>query len=369
MRIPRMLKHKRTGWAFVVDPRTAKQVMLGHHGTSEANDRYREWVQAYCRSMKAEPPLDPLCPKTVGGILSAWLDSCHDLYRRADGKVTGEYSVCKQSVKNFVDYQDRLPGTMNEADMIAVRDKLVAAGLSRKTIHEYLNRFLRAMSWAAKRKWVTLETIQSLKNYERLRIGQAAPAKIVEAIEPLHLFKIYKNLPARWKPVFAWHLFTAQRVETALSVCVEEIDQKQKPWRYTPKQHKGTWRGQKLEILIGPRARSVLEKVLKKVKTGYLFPGRSMVKGKAYKGPRQHAGYRDVLETLCRKLDMPHYTPRQIRHSAATWLRSHGVDEGIVGAIMGHGAGSSLKTGSHTITGRYAAIHRRAVESVVERFG
>ena len=353
----------------MVDPRTGKQVMLGHHGTSEATDRYRIWVQDYCKALKHEPAADPLAPKTVGGILSAWLDSCHDLYRRADGKLTGEYSVCKQSAKTYAEFQDRLPGSMNESDMIAVRDNLIARGLSRKTIHEYMGRFIRAMEWAAKRKWVALETVQSLKNYERVRIGQAKSAKVVEPIPPLHLVKIYKNLPARWKPVFAWHLYTGQRVETALAVQVEEIDQKQEPWRYRPRQHKGAWRGQTLEILIGPRARSVLQKVLKKVKEGYLFQGRSMVKGKAYKGPRQHAGYRDALEVVCRKLEFPAYTPRQIRHSAATWLRSHGVDEGIVGAILGHGGGTSLKTGSHTITGRYAAIHRRTVESVVEKYG
>jgi integrase len=66
---------------------------------------------------------------------------------------------------------------------------------------------------------------------------------------------------------------------------------------------------------------------------------------------------------------MPRYNPRQIRHSAATWLRSHGIDEGIVGAILGHGGGSTLGTGSGSITGRYAQIHRRVVNEVVERFG
>lgn len=369
MRIPRLLHHKRTGWAFVVDPRNGKQVMLGHHGTVEAIDKYRRWVLEFCKQAKVDPAPAASHPKTVGGIMAAWLDSCHDLYRRADGRLTGEYGVCKSAVKAFLEYADRDPASLSGADMIAVRDQLSAKGLSRKTVHEYLGRFLRAMDWAGKRKWIPLETVLGLKHYERLRIGQAKASKIVEPIPPLHLLRIYRALTARWRPVMAWHLYTGQRVETALAIRVEDLDRKRHPWIYRPAQHKGLWRGHKLEILIGPRARTVLEKILKKTKEGYLFEGRSMLKARRYKGPRQHAGYRDAMEVVCRKLGIPQYTPRQIRHSAATWLRSHGIDEGIVGAILGHGAGTALRTGSHTITGRYAAIHRRTVEEVVERFG
>jgi hypothetical protein len=48
------------------------------------------------------------------------------------------------------------------------------------------------------------------------------------------------------------------------------------------------------------------------------------------------------------------------------------VPEPIIGAIMGHhgkGDDDSMSTGSGTITGRYAAVPRRRVEAVVEKWG
>ena len=69
---------------------------------------------------------------------------------------------------------------------------------------------------------------------------------------------------------------------------------------------------------------------------------------------------------------IPHYTPRQVRHTAATYLIDRMVPEPIIGAIMGHhgkGDDDSMSTGSGTITGRYAAVPRRRVESVVEKWG
>lgn len=367
--------------------------MMGHAGTQTAETNYREWLAAYLteRGEPLDTALDMTRPTVCSAMWAAWLNHCHDRYRRTDGKVTGEVGVCRQAILAFTRFQDVRLDLFARDHLLAVRDQLALAGKSRKTVHEYLNRIVRSFRWAEARGWVKIAQVESLKNYERLRVTQAKPSKIVEAIPPIDLLRLYRHLAPRWRPVLLWHLLTGQRVETALAVRGVDIDQTTTPWRYCPTQHKGTWRGQKLYILIGPRARAALAVALKRRPTGWLFPGKQQIKGLAYHGPATVSGYRQAFEYAIKRVNdaaaarwlklgrkgtakqplptMPRYNPRQVRHSAATWLRSHGIDEGIVGAILGHGGGATLHTGSGSITGRYAQIHRRVVAEVVERFG
>lgn len=393
MRIPKLLTHKRTGWAFVKDPRTGRQVMMGHAGTVEAQENYTRWLAEFIKA-KAEPavPATPGRPQTVSMLLALWLEDCRSKYRRRDGTLTGTYHSCLQAAKVFDHLQDLPVHRVRKGDLIPVRDALHARGLAAKTINEYLGAFVRAFRFGFHRDWVTGEQLNDLKMWERIPSQKAKASKRVEAIPPLHLFLLWRHLRPRWRQVYLWHLFTGQRVQTALAVEAGQIDQSRKPWRYSPGQHKGSWRGHELTILVGPRARDALAPVLKRKAEGLLFRGRRVIRdGRAYLGPPTASGYKNALrwavdranaqaadrwKKLKRKPSakkalpvLPYYSPRQVRHSAATWLRSHGVDEGIIGAILGHGGGSTLRTGSQTITGRYAQIHRRIVEDVVERFG
>lgn len=392
IRIPKLLRHKRTGWAYVKDPRTGKQVMMGHAGTPAAETNYRQWLADYLRE-KAEPARvdSPSRPLVCSALWALWLDQCHERYRRADGKPSGEVGVCRQAVKLFMPFQDLHLDAFSREHLLQVRDQLVLEGKTRKTIHEYLGRIVRSFTWAEARGWIQAGQLATLKGWERLRPTQAKASRVVEAIPPLHLFRIWRYLKPRWRAAFLFHLFTGQRVETALSVRAADIDQTATPWRYVPVQHKGAWRGQRLAVLVGPRARRALARILKRRPEGWLFPGRHQIRGVPYHGPATASGYRQAFEYAMKRADavmaekwaklgrkpskkapvptMPRYSPRQVRHSAATWLRSHGIDEGIVGAILGHGGGATLRTGSGSITGRYAQIHRRVVEEVVERFG
>lgn len=161
-------------------------------------------------------------------------------------------------------------------------------------------------------------------------------------------------------------------METALGVAAEELDTTATPWKYHPTQHKNLAKGLPLTVLVGPRARAALAPFLAGKETGLIFSGRSVVPGVRYSGPRQYSGYAAALATACKSAQIPHYTPRQIRHTTAEWLVARGVPEAIIGAILGHsgtGTDSSLRAGSGTITGRYAMVPRRRVEAIIEKWG
>ena len=53
-----------------------------------------------------------------------------------------------------------------------------------------------------------------------------------------------------------------------------DIDRGNMGWQYTPKQHKGLWRGKSRTVYLGPRARAVLEPWLRADPIESLFQPR-----------------------------------------------------------------------------------------------
>ncbi|QPC82132.1 tyrosine-type recombinase/integrase [Phototrophicus methaneseepsis] len=63
----------------------------------------------------------------------------------------------------------------------------------------------------------------------------------------------------------------------------------------------------------------------------YVWTGR----GPHYE-PLKHQGIRSMLTYLCQKLELPHYTPHQIRHSAGEILANHDHSELAVASALNH---------------------------------
>ncbi len=368
-RIPRQCHH-RAGYSYVTDPRTKKQVYLGMTGSPEANIAYTEWVQAFLREIApAEVSPDDTRPRVIGELLQLWLAYCTRTYTRTDGRPTGEVGICARAAELLTPMADRPIRELSRAHLLTLRDELIAQGSSRQTVKHYVSRIIRCWRWGAHRDWVSEDQALRLSQLPTLRANQGKPSKSIHGIPRDHLFRIFRELAPAWRPILIWHLFTGQRVETALSLTVETLDRSRTPWAYYPAQHKGLAKGINLTILVGPRARAALEPFLQEKTSGLVFPGRTMTPGAVYRGPRQYSGYHHAMRTACRRAGVPNYTPRQLRHTAATYLVDRGVSESVIGAILGHTGEDSIGSGSGTITARYAKVPRRRVEATVEKWG
>jgi integrase len=368
-RLPKLCRNKLKDFAYVTDPRTGNQIYMGPWGGVETQTKYAAWLADFVKDMQIIPAI-AAAPPTIGHLATRWLEYCRQTYRRADGKATGEVGICQQAASLLMPFADQPIDEFSRAHLISIRDQLVATGLSRSTIKHYISRIVRMFKFGSDREWINSEHILRLEKIPNMRGDQGRAKKVVRGIPRSHLFKLFRELPTGWKKVFLFHILTAQRVETALSVTADQIDQKRCPWQYVPRQHKGLAKGLDLTILVGPRARAVIKPLM--LAKSFLFPGRSAVPGTIYRGPRQYSGYAAAMERACVRAGIPHYTPRQVRHTAATYLIDRMVPEPIIGAIMGHhgkGDDDSMSTGSGTITGRYAAVPRRRVEAVVEKWG
>jgi len=367
-----MCFHRAGGYAYVTDPRDHRQIYLGAIGSLESNAKYAEWIQDFLRETAAPSIASINAPKFIGELVASWLEYCLRTYRRKDGRPTGEVGICTRAAELLTPMADQPIRELTRGHLLALRDELIARGVSQQTIKHYISRIVRCFRWGSQRDWVPEDQAVRLAQIPPLRGDQGKRAEVVRGIPRSDLFKLYREMPEPWKPVFLWHLFTGQRVETAIAVSREQIDTRRVPWVYSPLQHKGVAKGIPLHILVGPRARNVLAPIISQTPKGLLFPGRSALPGTTYRGPRQYSGYATAMERACKRAGIPHYTPRQLRHTAATFLVDKGVPEAIIGAILGHtGAKDSaaIGSGSGTITGRYAAVPRRRVEAVVEKWG
>jgi integrase len=371
-KIPQLCRHKKRDYAFVVDPETGRQVYMGPWGTVEANRKYAAWVSDFIRRTKPVSIASLSAPKSIGELVARWLEYCGQTYKRADGKPTGEIFACIRAAELLQPMADKPIEEFTRAHLLDIRQQLIDRSLSKQTIKHYVSRICRCFRWGSDREWVDVDQALRLERLPTLRGDQGVARKVLRGIPRKHIFQILRNLKQSWRPLFLWHLLTGQRVETALAVSVQELNRQRTPWVYTPSQHKNLAKGLPLTIMVGPRARKVLEPILQDKSQGFLFPGRSALSGVAYRGPRQYSGYAAAMTTACKHAGIPHYTPRQVRHTSATFLVSKLVPEAIIGAILGHHGKSddeAISTGSHTITGRYAAAPRWMVESVVEKWG
>jgi len=371
-KIPKLCRHKKRGHAFVVDPETGRQIYLGPWGTVEANSRYSKWVLEFTRKNRSVSTASLTSPRSIGELAARWLEYCAITYKRADGRATGEIHACIRAAELLRPVAEQPLDVFTRANLLSIRQQLVEQDLSKQTIKHYISRICRCFRWGADREWVDTDQALRLERLPPLRGNEGRPAKVLRGIPRKHLFAIYRHLKDHWRPVFLWHLWTGQRAETALSVTKEDLDTSRAPWIYTPSQHKNLAKGLSLTIMIGPQSRKILKPFLDKIDYGLLFPGRKALPNVHYKGPRQYSGYAAAMATACKLASIPHYTPRQIRHTAATFLVGKLVPESIIGAILGHHGkkdDEAISTGTGTITGRYAAAPRWMVEAVVEKWG
>jgi integrase len=133
-------------------------------------------------------------------------------------------------------------------------------------------------------------------------------------------------------------------------------------WEYRPMKHKGTWLGKGKVIFIGPQAQLVIRPFLKLDTQAPLFSPREAlaeqlairkanrkepihpceVKRGRKKVPRRQPGERYTVGTYyqaivraCRRAGVPEWSPLQLRHTAATEIRSrYGLEAAQV--ILGH---------------------------------
>lgn len=282
----------------------------------------------------------------------------------------------------------------------AVRQIWIEGGLARRYINQRVGRIVRAWGWAVENELLPAGNWQALLAVKGLQAGrtaarETAPVKPVsDAVFAATLAEI--NSP-QVRAMLQLIRITGARPGEVCIMRTGDIDRSVSPWEYRPQTHKTSYKGHERVIYIGPRAQAVVGDWLRADPEAFLFQPReataavreaarstsrsdsararaAAVKraaaardrgGKALNprlpGDRYTPGrLGHAVGRACERVELPHWHPHQLRHSAATEIRREiGIEAARV--VLGHR--------SPVITEVYAEADRKAAAQAMARLG
>ena len=340
--------------------------------------------------------------RNIAQLCCAYLNHARQYYNNT--RPAGEPKQIEYSVKTLLRYYSALEleefGPLKMAD---VREEMVKMNLSRKLINKRIGRIKRMFKWAVSQQIVSPVLYQGLSTVEELKFGRctAKESKPVKAIEEEYVYKILPYLTPVLSVAVHIQLLTGMRPSEVLQMKPKDIDRSGEIWHYYPERHKNLYRGHERIVPIGPVGQKILSPFLLRNEDSYCFSPAESEKFRREKltadrktpssygntvgsnrkdTPTRKPG--DVYDfqaygkavrraiTAARKdikarggtpdIEMPKWTPYQLRHTAATKARKMFNYE-TAGALLGHSNMSA--------TAIYAERNQGLADEVARRIG
>jgi integrase len=302
---------------------------------------------------------------TVNELLLAYWRWAEKNYRDADGKPTRELGNLKDALRPLRKlYGDTEAAKFGPMALRTVHEDMIASGLCRRTINTRVGRLKRVFRWAVSYELLPSAVYEALRAVPGLQRGRGE-ARDTEPVRPVPEGDVRATLPFLPAVVSAAvqvQLLTGCRVSEALTMRGCDLDVTGPVWAYRPARHKNRNRGLDRVIFLGPRAQAVVKPFLKTDLQAYLFSpadavaardARRAAARKTKRPPSQLArtrkpnpkrcprdrydrnSYRQAIGRACGKAGVPVWNPLQLRHTAATLVRSrYGIE--AAKAILGH---------------------------------
>jgi integrase len=366
-KIPAYRLHRPTGQAVVrID---GHDCYLGKHGTDGSRERYdrliAEWLTAG-RPVVPDPAGRPgHASLSVNELLLAYWQYAQQHYRSPEGTPTQELDNLRHALRHLRKLYGSIPAKeVGPLALRAVQREMVQSGLCRTTINARINRVRRLFKWAASVELLPPSVHQALQTVPGLQKGRCA-APEPEDVTPVPLEHVEATLPFLPDPVAALvrvQLLTGCRAGEVMVMRAMDLNTTGAVWRYWPGSHKNKHRGLERVIYLGPQAQAVIRPFLTTDLQAFLFSPRRYVeamharrsarrltrrtpselrrqrKEKPLRKPAERydrRSYRQAILRACKKAGVPPWSPLQLRHTAATFIRSRfGVEAARV--ILGH---------------------------------
>ncbi|MBA7573345.1 Tyrosine recombinase XerC [subsurface metagenome] len=227
-----------------------------------------------------------------------------------------------------------------------IRQKMIESDWCRGVINQRIGIIKRMFKWGTGEQIVPVTIFQGLQAVEGLRRGRSG-AKETEPVKPIAESYVHKVLPFTTPTVAAMielQLLTGMRSTELCIMRPCDIEVSGNVWFYRPATHKTAYRGQSRIVAIGPRGQKILRPFLKRKLQDYCFKpiesdserGKKTQTGNrydrnSYRGAVQYA----IKATNKAGLDVPFFSPHQLRHTAATLIRKRfGLDAARI--ALGH---------------------------------
>ena len=308
----------------------------------------------------------PTDARTVDDLCDAYLRHAETYYKGG-----AEVKTCACALRTFRElFGSRATGELVHTDMLAVRDAMVRSGLARVTVNRYVGIITnRMMPWALDEGLIRAQVKAELSQVMPLKRGRSEAREMppVRPVDDEAIQATQKHMMPNTADMVAVHRLTGMRPDELCAMRWADIDTTATPWIYRPRHHKNEWRGQCRVILIGPKARAILDRhrsteypfspvaatyerimELRKSRTSPFYPCRdekySRADPHATRKPRDRwttGGYTKTIKAACRRASIDPWSANRLRHVFATEVRRRfGLE--ACRAVLGHSMGARI---------------------------
>lgn len=362
-RPPKYCKHSRPDGhdrAYVTIE--GKRIYLGRFGSQESRDRYAELIGGEQQDPQPQPvtPSDP----TISELILAYIEFAKRYYRTAEGDLAREYGhICEAARYLRREFGHELARQFGPKKLKQVRERLIEKGLTRVHINAQVRRIVGMFRWGVEEELVEAQVHQALTAVRNLMRGRcdAKESRKVKPVAKSVIEATLEHLPEVVCSMVEVQLLTAMRPGELVIMRPCDLDRSGPVWLYQPQHHKGEYRGHDRVIAIGPQAQAILLRYLARDPQDFCFkPSDSETKRLAAReaarvtplscgnrrGTNRHGtfktgeryqvrSYAQAVRRAAARAGVEHWSPHQLRHTAATAIRREfGLDGAQV--ALGH---------------------------------
>ena len=346
-----VLKRHPRGYAYVRWATNGKtyERSMGPWGSEEARAKYvrfsLEWTQGLSEIKTAKAEI------LVLELIDAYLTHADSHYRK-NGRRTGEFAAIKAAMKPLAEIAgDRLTSDFRPDDLRLCQQLLIGQGKSRTTINGYVFRITNCFAWGSSHTTDSgvplvppnlVASLREVANIQPHRTAAKEPVKItsvpwatVEATFPhLHVDPVRRAI---LEALIRVHWLTGMRSSALLAMRPVDLDRTKSEWLYRvgSGENKNAFRGRSLSFWIGPQAQAVLAPLLvgqPNDKPIFRFANASTGADVLIDRCR----YQKFVELACKRGNIPHWHPHQLKHSRATEVQRIYEDSEATAAAIGN---------------------------------
>jgi integrase len=295
---------------------------LGPWNSPESKREYDRFIGEWLARGRSQPETraEPGNPETtVEKLVLAYWTHAKTHYRGADGKPTQELENLHEALKPLRRlYGHTLARDFGPLALRALRDTMVRSGwLARTTINSRINRVRRAFKWAASVEMIPATVHEALRTVEGLQRGRTE-AREPDPVEPVALEVVEATLPFLPRPIAAMvrlQLLTGMRAGEVVTMRGCDLTPGEPLWEYRPASHKGSWRGKSRLIPLGPKAVEIIKGFLTTDTQAFLFDPREVANRHLIARTNKRYHRRSYDQAIARACDraFPHPTLVELR--------------------------------------------------------
>jgi integrase len=385
--VPKYRKHRASGQAIVTI--SGRDYYLGPHGTKASRIEYDRLITEWLVSGRSGTFGSAAGELSIAELLVAYLKHAKKYYG-TDPK--SEYFHFRRIARPLKELYSSIPAIeFGPLQYKAIRQRLIDDGGARTYINAQMRRARRIFKWGASEAMIPPSVSQSLAMVEGLRKGKTE-ARETDPILPVDDAVVdvtLEHMPGIPADMVRFQRLTGCRPDEVCTLKPCDLNRSDDVWKYRPAKHKTEYHGRDRTILIGPKAQGVLLRYLARDARTHCFrPCDSEAKRRAAasanrktplscgnipgsnikRRPKRTAGekyttnsYRRAIQRACDKVfphpqlsklkakeltdgqkaelrkwqSDRHWNPNQLRHTAATEIRSKfGLEAAQI--ILGH---------------------------------